>query len=249
MSRERGWRAFSASYLYAKKLIRFFLHPNLGLWSMPCDHNRRILQGVQPLSDGLFDGVEISTPEIGATDTAAKERVAGQKKVIDGKMKTHGAGGMAWGMERNCGDLADQQFLLILEPKVRQRHRRVCHAEHPALQFKILPQIKIVLMQTDRRPRRLLYFAGGEKMVEVGMGVENVRDCQPELAHLVENSLVRSTWIDDDSLLCHRIANDRAIAAKGRNGECFSDERRHRGRMLPSNPIMAQAAALHPAGC
>ena len=86
---------------------------------MPRHDDRRILQGVQPLSDGLFDGVEISTPEIGAPNTAAKERVAGQEKVIAGKMKTHGAGGVAWGMERNCGDLADQQFLLILKPIVR----------------------------------------------------------------------------------------------------------------------------------
>ena len=81
-------------------------------------------------------------------------------------------------------------------------------------------------------------------MVEMRMSVENVRDCQPKLAHFVEDPLMRSAWIDDDSLLRHRIANDRAIAAKGRNGECFSDERRHRGRMLPSNPIKAQATGL-----
>ena len=54
-------------------------------------------------------------------------------------------------------------------------------------------------------------------MVEVGMGVENVADGESELVHLVENSLVRSTGIDDDRLLRHRIANDGAIAAERRD--------------------------------
>jgi hypothetical protein len=211
---------------------------------MPCHYDCRIRQTVQPLSNGLFDAVEVSSPKIGAPDTAAKERVAGQHEIVARKMKTHGAGGMARGMERNCGDLTDQQFLLILEPIVRQRHRRVYHTEHPALQFKILPQLKIVLMQTDRRPRRLFHFTGGEEMIEVGMGMENVCDRQPQLAHLVEDPFVRPAWIDDDCLLRHRITDDRAIAAKGRNGKCFSDERRHHDPMLPSNPIKAQAAGL-----
>src|SRR6267143_5577355 len=101
-------------------------------------------------------------------------------------------------------------------------------------------------MQTDRRPRRLLHFAGGEKMVEVGMGVENVRDRQSKLLHLVEDSLVRATGIDHDRLLRHWIANDRTIATKGRDGKCFSDHGRHDERMLPSKPIRAQAAALLP---
>jgi hypothetical protein len=99
-------------------------------------------------------------------------------------------------------------------------------------------------VQTDRRPRRLLYFAGSEKMIEVGMGVEDMRDRQSKLLHLVEYSLVRSTGIDDNGLLRHRIADDRAIATKGRDGKCFSDDGRHHGRMLPSKPLRAQAAVL-----
>ena len=80
--------------------------------------------------------------------------------------------------------------------------------EHPALQFEILPQLKIILMQADRRPCRLLHFAGSEKMIEVGMGVENVADGESELVHFVENPLVRPTGIDDDGLLRHWIADD-----------------------------------------
>src|ERR1700675_4865378 len=131
-------------------------------------------------------------------------------------MKTHGPGGMAWRMECDSGDLADQQLLLILEPVVGHRSGHVGDAEHPALHLQILPERTIVLMQTDRRPRRLLHFAGSEKMVEVGMGVEDMRDRQSQLLHLVENSLVRSTGIDNDGLFRHWVSNDRTIATKGR---------------------------------
>ena len=80
-------------------------------------------------------------------------------------------------------------------------------------------------------------------MVEVGVGVKNVADGESELVHLVENSLVRSTGIDDDGLLRHWISNDRTIATQWRDGKCFSNHRRHDERMLPSTPLKAQATA------
>jgi hypothetical protein len=68
---------FSSILLGTDKLIRLFLQPDFGLRSMPRHHDRVILQGVQPLSNGLLDGFEVSAPEIGAPDAAAKECVAG----------------------------------------------------------------------------------------------------------------------------------------------------------------------------
>ena len=102
---------------------------------MPRYHNSGILQGIQALSNGLLNGIEIPTPEIGSPNAAAKERVAGQDHVIARKIKTHGAGGVAGGMECNRRDLANQQPLLILQPIVGQRDGDVYDAEHPALQF------------------------------------------------------------------------------------------------------------------
>ncbi len=58
-------------------------------------------------------------------------------------------------------------------------------------------------------------------MVEVGMGMENTRDRQSKLVHLVENSLVCSTGIDHDRLLRHWIADDQTIATKGGTEKVF----------------------------
>jgi len=68
---------FFSILLDTDKLIRRFLQPDFGLRSMPRHHDRVILQGVQPLSNGLLDGFEVSAPEVGTPDAAAKECVAG----------------------------------------------------------------------------------------------------------------------------------------------------------------------------
>ncbi len=78
-------------------------------------------------------------------------------------------------------------------------------------------------------------------MVKMSMGVENVAHGQPKFPYLVENSLVRSSGIHYDRLLRHGIADDRTIAAKGRNGKCFSNDAGHDTRMLQPYPIKAQA--------
>ena len=78
-------------------------------------------------------------------------------------------------------------------------------------------------------------------MVEVGVGVEDMRDRQSQLLHLAENALVRSAGIDNNGLFRDRIANDRTIATKRRDRECLSDHAGHDGRMLPSKPIRVQA--------
>ena len=92
---------FFSILLNADKLIRLFLHPNFGLRSMPRHHDRRIVQAIQSFSYGLFDGIEVSTPEIGSPDAAAKERIAGHNEVVVRKMKTHGPRAVAGRMESN----------------------------------------------------------------------------------------------------------------------------------------------------
>ena len=140
------------------KLIRLFLQPDFGLRSMPRHDGRGIIQGIQPLSNGLLDGFEISAPKIGAPDAAAKKSIAGQHNVVARKMKTHGSGRVTRRMQCDSRDPTDQQLLFILEPIVRQRHRHIGHAKEITLHLKHLPEVQIVVMQTQRCPCRLLHF-------------------------------------------------------------------------------------------
>jgi hypothetical protein len=76
------------------------------------------------------------------------------------------------------------------------------------------------------------------------MGVKNVRDRQSKFLHLAQDPLRGASRINYDCLLRHRIANDRAIATKGRDGKGFSDHAGHNTRMLPSHTLKAQGTVL-----
>jgi hypothetical protein len=74
-------------------------------------------------------------------------------------------------VEAHDGHAADHDELFIFNPILRERHGHIRHTEHPALRFQIRPEIKIILVQTQRCAGQPLHFAGGEKVIEVGVRV------------------------------------------------------------------------------
>ena len=103
---------------------------------------------------------------------------------------------------------AKQHLLLILKPVIRQRHGDKGHTKHAALHLKILPQIEIVLMQAQSCPRRLLHLPGSKKMVEVGMGMQDMADRKAEFRYFVENARRVAAGIDHNGSLRNRVADD-----------------------------------------
>ena len=98
------------------------------------------------------------------------------------------------------------------------------------------------MVKAQRRARRLFHCTGREKMIEVGMGMEDMADGESELSDFVENLFVGPAGINHDGLLRHRIADDRTVASKRRDREGFANQCGHRSGMLPSDNLRAQAA-------
>jgi hypothetical protein len=63
-------------------------------------------------------------------------------------------------------------------------------------------------MQANRRSGRLLDLAGGQKVVEMGVRMEDAVDGEPQLLHFLENSLRRAAGVDNDRLLRDGITDD-----------------------------------------
>jgi hypothetical protein len=74
--------------------------------------------------------------------------------------------------------------------------------------------------------------------------MENVCNRQSKFLYLAHDPLSGASRIDYDRLLRHRIANDRAVATKGRYRKCFSDHEGHDTCMLPSKPPRAQGTVF-----
>ena len=85
------------------------------------------------------------------------------------------------------------------------------------MEFEVLPKLKIVLMQANRRTGRLFDLAGSQKVIEMGMCMQDPADGETQPLHFLEYSLRCTARIDDDRLLRDRIADDRAVATKGWN--------------------------------
>src|SRR4029078_9827392 len=102
------------------ELIPLLLPPDFRLGAMSRHDKRRIIEGVQPGTDGSLNRVEISAPKIGSADAATKQGIAGQDDTAFRNMKTHGTRRMARRMKSNRCHVADRHLLFVLEPVVRR---------------------------------------------------------------------------------------------------------------------------------
>lgn len=111
------------------------------------------------------------------------------------------------------------QLLVVIQPAVRRRHRRVGHAEHAALHLQVVPEELILLVQVQRRSGLLLHLPGREEVIEVGMGVDDAHDLQPVGIQARHDQIGVATRIDHDGLLRQRVTDDGAVALQRPDGK------------------------------
>src|SRR6187551_3325984 len=108
-------------------------------------------------------------------------------------------------------------------------------------------------METEHRAGGLLHFSGRQKVIEMGMGVQNSGHGEPKLLNFMQDSFCRSSGVYDNGLLGHRIADDRAIAAERGYREGFANQSCHHEAirkyatagscgLQPSAPAMARTS-------
>src|SRR5688572_14745817 len=120
-------------------------------------------------------------------------------------MKAHRPRRMARRMERHDRNLPQHHLFLIHKPMVWGQSRHIRDPEYPTLELEVVPQLEIILMQTNRRTGRLLDLAGRQKVIEMGVRMEDAADGKAQLLYFLENSLRCTAGIDDDCLLRDRI--------------------------------------------
>ncbi|MNF47428.1 hypothetical protein D3C84_286300 [compost metagenome] len=116
------------------------------------------------------------------------------------------------------------QLLVVAQVLVRCRHRGVGHAEHAALHLQTIPEETVVLVQVQGRAGALLHLAGGEEVVEMGMGMNDAHHLQAVLVQARHDQLRIAARIDDDGLLGQRVADDGAVALQRPDGKGFADQ-------------------------
>ena len=129
---------------------------------------------------------------------------------------------MPGGVQRHAA--AAGQRLVVAQPLVRRRYRRIGHAEHLALHFQVFPQRLVGLVQVQRGAGQLLEPARGEEMVEVRVSVDDAHQGQAMMLQAGEDLLLVPARVDDDGVLADRVTDQGAVALQGADGEGFADE-------------------------
>ena len=126
-------------------------------------------------------------------------------------------------MQGTPRERADDQLLLILQPIVRCGNRDIGYAEHATLHLKDIPEIPVIRMKAKGGARGLLHLPRGEKVVEMGVGVQDADDSEAEPRNLTQNVLRRPARIDDNRLLRHRITDDGTVAPERGNWKSLAN--------------------------
>ena len=173
---------------------------------MAGDHRGVLVEAVQALPDRTLDRRRVAAPQVGAADATAEQGVAGDQQLRPGEPETHRARRMPRRVQ--CHSATAGQFLVVGQPAVRGRHRRVGHAEQLALHLQVVPEELVVLVQVQAGAGALLHLAGGEEVIQVRVGMDDADHLQAEAVEALQDHFVVAARIDDDGLPGQRIAND-----------------------------------------
>lgn len=189
----------------AHERILAHLVAEAGVRAMAGHHDGLLIQAVQPFLDGTNDSPLIATPQIGAPYATTEQRIASDQQLVLGEPETHRTRRMPWGVQGHAATAG--QLLVVAQPAIRRRHRRVGHAEHLALHLQVFPQRLVGLVQVQRGTGQFLELARGEEMVEVGMGVDDAHQGQAMMLQAGEDLLLVPARVDDDGLFAERVAD------------------------------------------
>ena len=78
-------------------------------------------------------------------------------------------------------------------------------------------------MKAKGGARGLLHLSRGEKVIEMGVGMEDADDGEAELCNLPQNLLRSPAGIDDNRLFRHRVTNDGTVAPERGNWKSLAN--------------------------
>lgn len=104
---------------------------------MAGDHHDFLVETVNSILDGSLYLLRVSAPKVGSTNRVLEQGIACNQELMLCKVKAHRPRRMTRRVHTNAR--AVMQVLIIAEPVIRIRHRRVGNTEHLTLCFQMLP--------------------------------------------------------------------------------------------------------------
>ena len=173
----------------------------------------------------------VATGEVGAADGAGEEGVSGQEEGLVGEVEADAAFGVAGGVEDGAGQASstalrgdsDGDDLAIVEGVVRVLDCWSGNAQPAGLNVHDFDLSQVVLVVEDGSSGELLEAVGAGDVVDVGVGDEDLLDCEVVFGKEGEDAGDVVAGVDDDGFAGVLVAEDGAVALERADGDGFED--------------------------
>ena len=201
---------------------------------MAGDDDGGVGQGEEGGADGAEEGGAVATGQVGATDGAGEESVAGEEKIFVRQVEADAALSVARGVEDGAGEAGAVEFRVdadgddaaVFEGVVGLRDLRGGDAEPSSLEAHHLDQREIARVVEDGRAGERLEAGGAGDMVDVGVSDEDLGEGEFVAGQDGDDTGDVVAGIDYDGLARDLIAEDGAVALQHADGEDLMDHER-----------------------
>lgn len=180
--------------------------------------------------DGVDDLLVVAAGQVGAANASREEGVAGEDHSEWGEVKTNRALGVSGGMDYVGGVVLEADAETVGESLIGRCGLGRLDAEPCRLSGHHLEQWQICFVEVDGGAGERLEFECAADVVDVGVGDEDLLQCEAELSKPAVNAGDFVTGIDDDCFARLFVGEDCAVALEWTDGEGLENHELTLGR-------------------
>ena len=165
----------------------------------------------------------VAAGQIGAADTAGKERIAGNEQALRLRVEAAGALRVAGSKNHPQRKARQPHHLSVGQFAVWRMHLGRLQSHPSSLRIHAVQEIKIGRMQQHRRAGQLAQSGRRAGVVQMRMGEQDLLEGQPQIGQPLRDAPSLVTRIDDNRLAALLIAHQRAIGLQRAGRKAFQD--------------------------
>lgn len=185
---------------------------------MTGDEHGGVAHGPQALDDAGNERVLVALREIGAANGPGKQHITHKSTSNFRRMKHHVTGRVAGAVTHLQRAVTHRDRITVKQPARGCKRIRMGKAERPALLGQAIDPELIRRMRANDGQRELARQLGrAARMVNVGMGLPDLRECQPPAPDFREQHVEIPTGVDDGGLQGLIAPDNGAVLLEGGN--------------------------------
>jgi hypothetical protein len=217
------WFQHAVLLAFDQEGVALAFFANGGEGAVARDHYCFIGQGHERIAEGAQDFLHGATGEIGASDRAGEEGVAGDEFLVGREIEAHTAFGMAGGVEDAGGNGPGRDAFTGGDALIDLDFAGGAHADPGGLLVEHFQKGIVILIEQDGSAGEGAEFHRSADVVDVGVSDDDLLDLKVVFLEKGEDVFEIITGVDDHCFAGGFVSDDGAVALQGADREYFVD--------------------------